>query len=126
MNDTAASNTIAHDNAGACSICVQAVACTSSLLSVSCSPFLSLSSFLSRAQTLTHSHSSLAIRCAILLDELDDYRGLRKGRAMGHIVVETRTHNAVPLLRFSCSRRVIALPTGLLNMHRVRHVCACL
>lgn len=88
-------------------------------------PF-SLSPFLSRAQTLTHSHSSLAIRCAILLDELDDYRGLRKGRAMGHIVVETRTHNAVPLLRFSCSRRVIALPTGLLNMHRVRHVCACL
>lgn len=58
-------------------------------------------------------------RCAILLDELDDYRGLRKGRALGHIVVETRTANAVPLLRYSCSKRVIALPTGQLNARRV-------
>jgi len=58
-------------------------------------------------------------RCAILLDELDDYRGLRKGRALGHIVVETRTANAIPLLRYSCSKRAIALPTGQLNARRV-------
>jgi hypothetical protein len=61
----------------------------------------------------------MTCRCAILLDELDDYRGLRKGRALGHIVVETRTANAVPLLRYSCSKRVIALPTGQLNARRV-------
>uniref|UniRef100_A0A383W1D6 Uncharacterized protein n=1 Tax=Tetradesmus obliquus TaxID=3088 RepID=A0A383W1D6_TETOB len=60
-----------------------------------------------------------SLRCAILLDELDGYRGLRKGRAMGHIVVETRTPNAVPLLRFSCSKRVIALPAGHMNARRL-------
>ncbi|KAF6262463.1 hypothetical protein COO60DRAFT_628176 [Scenedesmus sp. NREL 46B-D3] len=60
-----------------------------------------------------------SLRCAILLDELDGYRGLRKGRAMGHIVVETRTANAVPLLRFSCSKRVIALPAGHMNARRL-------
>jgi hypothetical protein len=38
---------------------------------------------------------------------------------MGHIVVETRTANAVPLLRFSCSKRVIALPAGHMNARRV-------
>lgn len=62
---------------------------------------------------------TVSCRCAILLDELDGYRGLRKGRAMGHIVVETRTPNAVPLLRFSCSKRVIALPAGHMNARRV-------
>lgn len=61
----------------------------------------------------------MTCRCAILLDELDGYRGLRKGRALGHIVVETRTANAVPLLRFSCSKRVIAMPTGHINARRV-------
>lgn len=61
----------------------------------------------------------LSIRCAILLDELDDYKGLRKGRALGHIVVETRTANAVPLLRFSCSKRVIAMPTVQFNAARL-------
>jgi hypothetical protein len=40
---------------------------------------------------------------------------------MGHIVVETRTANAVPLLRFSCSKRVIALPAGHMNARRVSH-----
>jgi len=63
-------------------------------------------------------------RCAILLDELDDYRGLKKGRALGHIVVETRTTNAVPLLGYSCSKRVIALPTLQLNARRVRRQLA--
>lgn len=58
-------------------------------------------------------------RCAILLEELDNYRGLRKGMALGHIVVETQTSNAVPLLYYSCSRRVMALPTGRLNARRV-------
>ena len=66
----------------------------------------------------------MACRCAILLDELDDYRGLRKGRALGHIVVETRTANAVPLLRYSCSKRVMAMPTGQLNARRVGMKCA--
>eukprot|EP00775_Hariotina_reticulata_P003585 gene3585-3850_t len=60
-----------------------------------------------------------SLRVAILLDELDDYRGLKKGRALGHIVVETRTSNAVPLLRYSCSKRVIALPTLQLNARRL-------
>ena len=38
---------------------------------------------------------------------------------MGHIVVEMRTSNGVPLLPFSCSKRVFALPTGVLNARRV-------
>lgn len=62
-------------------------------------------------------------RCAILLEELDNYRGLRKGMALGHIVVETQTSNAVPLLYYSCSRRVMALPTARLNARRVGNCC---
>ena len=38
---------------------------------------------------------------------------------MGHIVVEMRTSNGVPLLPFSCSKRVFALPTGQLKARRV-------
>lgn len=50
---------------------------------------------------------------------LDNHKGLRKGRALGHIVVQTRTANAVPLLRFNCSKRVIAMPTFQFNASRV-------
>jgi hypothetical protein len=60
------------------------------------------------------------VRCAILLDELDDYRGLRRPSSLGHVVVEMATPNAIPLLRFSCSSRTMALPTGLMNARRVR------
>jgi hypothetical protein len=59
-------------------------------------------------------------RCAVLLEEFDNYKGLRQSSSMGHIVVEMRTSNATPLLPFSCSRRVFALPTGQLNARRVR------
>jgi hypothetical protein len=71
---------------------------------------------------------SIATRCAILLDELDDYRGLRRPSSLGHVVVEMATPNAIPLLRFSCSSRTMALPTGLMNARRVRAegtVCIC-
>lgn len=60
------------------------------------------------------------LRCAILLDELENYRGLRHGGLMGHIIVELKTSNVLPLLRYSCSKRVMALPTGQLNAKRVR------
>ncbi|KIY93711.1 hypothetical protein MNEG_14251 [Monoraphidium neglectum] len=61
------------------------------------------------------------IRCAILLDELDDYRGLRTGSAAatGHVVAELRTRSALQILRYSCSPRVVGVPTGQLNARRL-------
>lgn len=87
------------------------VHCTASFATSSC-PLVAVAIAIAVSDTT-------AARCAILLDELDDYRGLRKGRALGHIVVETRTANAIPLLRYSCSKRTLALPTGQLNARRV-------
>lgn len=106
-----------------------------------------------------------ALRCAILLDELEEPRmsaqrannlsmesgdfaydtvlpakngrkklkkrggptffegenGVEDGRkaAVGHVVVEMKTANAMPLLKYACSRRVAALPTGQLNAQRL-------
>ncbi|KAI8477171.1 MAG: hypothetical protein J3K34DRAFT_515852 [Monoraphidium minutum] len=59
------------------------------------------------------------VRCAILLDELDDYRGLRGGATTGHVVAELRTRSALQVLRYSCSPRVVGLPTGQLNARRL-------
>jgi hypothetical protein len=55
---------------------------------------------------------------AVLLDELD-FPGLgQPDPRVGHIVVELKTANAVPLLRYSCSNRIIGLPTAQLNARR--------
>jgi hypothetical protein len=37
-----------------------------------------------------------------------------------HVVVELKTSNALPLLKYACSNRVIAAPTNQLNAQRVR------
>jgi hypothetical protein len=37
-----------------------------------------------------------------------------------HVVVELKTANALPLLKYACSSRVMALPTNQLNAQRVR------
>lgn len=36
-----------------------------------------------------------------------------------HVVVELKTSNALPLLKYACSSRVMALPTSQLNAQRV-------
>eukprot|EP00891_Asterochloris_glomerata_P004631 jgi/Astpho2/4631/Aster-x0209 len=60
-----------------------------------------------------------ALRAAVLLDELDfPGFGVADPRT-GHIVVEVRTPNAVSLLKYSCSARVLALPSGQLNARRM-------
>jgi hypothetical protein len=62
------------------------------------------------------------------LVELDGQQGLcaeGPSRAGRHIVVELKTPNALPLLKYACSRRVIALPTGQLNAQRVSHSSGC-
>lgn len=54
----------------------------------------------------------------MLLDELD-YPGIgMPDPRTGHIIVELKTANAVPLLRYSCSSRIIGLPTAQLNARR--------
>lgn len=83
-------------------------------------------------------------RCAILLDELDADSDKLQGApyltAMAaaatndedevmtqldlsllgrHVVVELKTANALPLLKYACSSRVIPLPTSQLNAQRV-------
>lgn len=66
-------------------------------------------------------------RCAILLDELDGFK-LHEALAVGpegrHIVVELKTANALPLIKYACSSRVRVVPTGQLNAQRVRVVPA--
>lgn len=81
-------------------------------------------------------------RCAILLDELEDKREATPYLTamaaaathdsdeqlmsqldlslMGrHVVVELKTANALPLLKYACSSRIMALPTSQLNAQRV-------
>ncbi len=59
-----------------------------------------------------------SLRVAVLLDELD-FPGLgQPDPRVGHIVVELKTANAIPLLRYSCSGRIIGLPTAQLNARR--------
>lgn len=60
-----------------------------------------------------------ALRAAVLLDELDfPGFGVPDPRT-GHIVVEMRTPHSAALLRYSCSGRVLALPTVQLNARRL-------
>lgn len=54
---------------------------------------------------------ALSVRCAVLLDEME-----RQGQ--GHIILELKTSNALPLVKFSCSSRIVALPTTQLNARR--------
>lgn len=59
-----------------------------------------------------------AVRVAVLLDELD-FPGFDKpDTRTGHIVVEVKTLDALQLIGYSCSKRVIALPTSLYNAKR--------
>ena len=59
-----------------------------------------------------------AVRVAVLLDELDfPGFGVEDPRT-GHIVVEVKTPDASELINYSCSSRVLALPTALMNAHR--------
>lgn len=55
---------------------------------------------------------------AVLLDELE-FPGFEvPDPRTGHIIVEVKTPGALQLINFSCSRRVVALPTGHLNATR--------
>jgi hypothetical protein len=86
---------------------------------------------------------SVMRRCAILLDELEDEResapyltampaaatSMDCGGQLApqldlslmgrHVVVELKTANALPLLKYACSSRIMALPTSQLNAQRV-------
>ena len=54
----------------------------------------------------------------MLLDELDyPGAGLPDPRT-AHVVVELKTANAIPLLRYCCGPRIMALPTAQLNARR--------
>lgn len=63
---------------------------------------------------------SETIRAAILLDELESSQP-QQGLNAGRIIVEVKTLNALSVLQFSCSVRVMALHTGEMNARR----CAC-
>ncbi|CAL8468748.1 g8288 [Coccomyxa elongata] len=56
-----------------------------------------------------------AIRSAILLDEMETPAASRGGR----IIVEVKTLNALAVLQYSCSVRVMALHTGEMNARRL-------
>ena len=58
------------------------------------------------------------LRTAILLDELDFPGAGVPDPRTGTIIVELKTSNATPLLRYTCSKRIIALPTSQLNSRR--------
>ncbi len=58
------------------------------------------------------------LRTAVLLDELDFPGNGQPDPRTGNIVVELKTANAMPLLRYSCSSRIISLPTAQLNARR--------
>ena len=58
------------------------------------------------------------MRVAVLLDELDFPGFGVEDTRTGHIVVEVKTPDASELIDYSCSSRVLALPTGLMNAHR--------
>ena len=81
-----------------------------------------------------------SVRTAVLLDELTTpaqqagpERGpvsapepaRRQAAAGPHIVVEVKTGNAISLLQYSCSPRVLALPSNQLNARRSGSVRAC-
>jgi hypothetical protein len=69
-----------------------------------------------------------------LEDDLDDELWLHPADAAshkkdeelqrdGHVVVELKTANALPLLKYACSSRVMALATSQLNAQRVSGTC---
>ena len=60
---------------------------------------------------------SETIRAAILLDELESSQP-RQTINGGRIIVEVKTLNALSVLQFSCSVRVMALHTGEMNARR--------
>lgn len=96
-----------------------------------------------RELTLSRCGVSVVCRCAILLDELEDKReaapyltamaaaatSVDCGSQLApqldlslmgrHVVVELKTANALPLLKYACSSRIMALPTSQLNAQRV-------
>lgn len=59
-----------------------------------------------------------AVRVAVLLDELDFPGFDTADPRTGHIVVEVKTPDALELVQYSCSPRVMALPTGVMNANR--------
>ena len=63
------------------------------------------------------------VRAAVLLDELDfPGFGVADPRK-APILVEVKTHNAVRILKYSCSKRVHALPTAQANARRCAPAC---
>ena len=58
------------------------------------------------------------MRAAVLLDELDFPGYGVPDLRTGHIVVEVKTPGATELIEYSCSPRVVALPTGQINAIR--------
>lgn len=65
-----------------------------------------------------------ALRAAVILDELDfPGWGMPDPRSAA-IVVELKTPAAVPLLRYSTSKRILAVPTSMLNARRCCGCCA--
>ena len=60
---------------------------------------------------------SETIRAAILLDELESTQP-QQALNGGRIIVEVKTLNALSVLQFSCSVRVMALHTGEMNARR--------
>lgn len=63
------------------------------------------------------------MRVAILLDEMRTKSGRSAEAArQGVVVVELLDPASIHILEYSCSRRVVALPSGLINARR----CACI
>lgn len=62
-----------------------------------------------------------SVRCAILLDEQQSQCGAPVSNHLEtrHVVVDVKTSNAMPLLKYACSSRVLALPTNQLNALRL-------
>ena len=61
----------------------------------------------------------------MLLDELDyPGAGLPDPRT-AHVIVELKTANAIPLLRYCCGPRIMALPTAQLNARRFVTLTSC-
>lgn len=84
------------------------------MLALCSSPY----SLLSLVHRYPEEADAQTLRVAVLLDELDfPGVGVPDPRT-GSIVVELKTVNALPLLRYSCSSRVISLPTAQLNARR--------
>ncbi|KAK9818136.1 hypothetical protein WJX72_007697 [[Myrmecia] bisecta] len=60
-----------------------------------------------------------ALRTAVLLDELDFPGFGVPDKRTGSIIVEMKTANAVKLVTYACSSRILALPTAQLNARRI-------